>query len=84
MGIGSLAKVTHLSWRKRKEREGRGDEIPLTVLHEIAMFKFYRLSSSDQEPTSLVPLSKDIKYRREFFFFFLTCLNFPRFKAGPS
>lgn len=62
---------------KERGREGRGDEIPLTVLHEMAMFKFYRVSCSDQEPTSLVPLSKDIKYRQESFFFF-DLLKFPK------
>lgn len=70
---------------KEEEREGKGGEIPLTVLREMAVFKFYRGSCSDQETTSLVPLSKDIKDRGDsFFFFFLTCLNFPRFGVSPS
>lgn len=78
MGIGSLAKVTHLSWKKRKKREGKGDEIH--VLHEMAMFKFYRGSCSDQETTSLVPLSKDIKYKRDSLFFF-NLLKFPKIQS---
>ena len=48
MGIGSVAKVTHLSWKERKRKiwgggGGEGDdyEILLAVLHEIAMLKFY-------------------------------------------
>lgn len=54
IGIGSLAKVTHLSWKGRKrERGGEGGEyeILLAVLHEMAMLKFYWVSISDQEPT---------------------------------
>lgn len=64
---------------KEKEREGKGDEIPLTVLHEMAVFKFYRGSCSDQETTSLVPLSKDIKDRRDSFF--LNLLKFPKIQS---
>lgn len=40
MGIGSLAKVTLMSWKERK-MWGEEYEILLAVLHVMAMLKFY-------------------------------------------